>query len=63
VLSLLGYIVLLLNAYWLRLPNVHPHWHLLALVGIVVTGLTVAYLVNRVSALTRFYECRPPAER
>jgi len=35
----------------------------LACVAMIVTGLTTAYLVNRVSALTRFYERRPPAER
>jgi eukaryotic-like serine/threonine-protein kinase len=60
VLSLLGYIVLLLHA---RAGNVPFHWHVLAFVAMIVTGLTVAYLVNRVSALTRFYERRPPSER
>jgi serine/threonine-protein kinase len=60
VLSSLGYLVLLLHA---RAGNVPFHWHVLAFVAIIVTGLTVAYLVNRVSALTRFYERRPPAER
>ena len=58
VLSLLGYLVLLLHAS--RPADVPFHWHVLAFVGIIVTGLTVAYLVNRVSALTRFYERRPP---
>ncbi len=62
VSSLLGYAVLLLVA---RLPgggHGPSHWHVLAVVAIIVTGLTVAYLVNRASALTRFYEHRPPAE-
>jgi eukaryotic-like serine/threonine-protein kinase len=63
VLSLLGYSVLLLHASRLRAGNTPFHWHLLAFVAIVVTGLTVAYLVNRVSALTRFYESRPSVER
>jgi serine/threonine-protein kinase len=63
VLSLLGYLVLLLQASRLGADTMPFHWHLLAFVAIVVTGLTVAYLVNRVSALTRFYECRLPAER
>jgi eukaryotic-like serine/threonine-protein kinase len=61
VLSLLGYLALLLHAHHLsagRLPN---HWHVLAFVGMIVTGVTVAYLVNRVSALTRFYERHLPA--
>jgi serine/threonine-protein kinase len=61
VTSSLGYVVLLLNAS--QTENVPPHRHLLALVAIIVTGLTIAYLVNRVSALTRFYERRLPAER
>jgi serine/threonine-protein kinase len=60
VTSSLGYVVLLLNAS--QTENVPPHRHLLALVAIIVTGLTIAYLVNRVSALTRFYERRPPAK-
>ncbi len=63
VLSLLGYLVLLLHASRLGADSMPFHWHLLAFVAIIVTGLTVAYLVNRVSALTRFYERRPPAER
>jgi hypothetical protein len=36
-----------------------PHWHWLALVAILVSGMSVAYLVNRVGALTQFYERRP----
>jgi serine/threonine-protein kinase len=60
VTSLIGYVVLLLNAS--RDESMPFHRHLLALVAIIVTGLTVAYLVNRVSALTRFYEHRPPAQ-
>ena len=60
VLSSLGYLVLLLHA---RAGSMPFHWHVLAFVAIIVTGLTVAYLVNRVSALTRFYERRPPSER
>jgi len=63
VLSLLGYLVLLLHASRLHADSMPFHWHLLAFVAIIVTGLTVAYLVNRVSALTRFYEHHPPAER
>jgi len=62
-LSLLGYLVLLLHGGGIRAGSAPFHWHLLAFVAMIVTGLTVAYLVNRVSALTRFYERRPTAER
>jgi hypothetical protein len=55
--------VLLLQARRLSADSMPFHWHLLAFVATIVTGLTVAYLVNRVSALTRFYEHRPAAER
>jgi len=37
--------------------------HVIALVVIILTGLSVAYLVHRVSALTGFYERRPHAQR
>ena len=60
VCSLLGYVALLLEARRLGADTMPFHWHVLAFVAIIVTGLTVAYLVNRVSALTRFYERRPP---
>jgi eukaryotic-like serine/threonine-protein kinase len=63
LVSVVGYLMLLLDARLFHGGQVPIYRHLLALVGIVVTGLTVAYLVNRVSALTRFYERRPPAER
>jgi hypothetical protein len=36
------------------------HWDLLAVIRIIVTGLAVAYVVNRVRTLTRLYEHRPP---
>ena len=57
--SLLGY------ATWLvagggRVPGVPFHWHILAIVSLIVTGICVSYLTNRVNALSQFYECRPP---
>jgi serine/threonine-protein kinase len=58
-MSLLGYLVLLLNASHGPTGDMPSHWHLLAVVGICVSGFSVVYLVNRVSALTRFYEQRP----
>jgi len=58
-MSLFGYLILLLDSSHRRSGEMPFHWHLLALVGIVVAGVSVAYLVNRVSALTRFYEQRP----
>jgi serine/threonine-protein kinase len=61
--SLLGYLVLLMDANRRGLSRVPSHWHILAVVGIVVTGFSIVYLVNRVSALTRFYEQRPRPDR
>ena len=57
--SLLGYLVLLMDANRRGIARVPFHWHVLAVVGIVVTGFSIVYLVNRVSALARFYEQRP----
>jgi eukaryotic-like serine/threonine-protein kinase len=62
-LSLIGYLALLWRASHLGKDTVPAHWHVMAVVGITVTGLTVAYLVNRVNALSRFYEHRLPANR
>jgi serine/threonine-protein kinase len=61
--SLLGYLVLLLEANHRGASRIPFHWHILAVVGIVVTGFSIVYLVNRVSALTRFYEQRPRPDR
>jgi len=58
-MALLGYLILLLDSSHRRSAEMPFHWHLLALVGIVVAGVSVAYLVNRVKVLTRFYEPRP----
>ena len=58
-MSLLGYVVLLLTSAQRQAGVVPFHWHLLAVVAILVTGISVAYLVYRVGALTRFYERRP----
>ena len=60
--SLLGYLVLLLDASHRGTGAIPFHWHILAFVGIVVVGFSVVYLVNRVSALTRFYEQRPKSD-
>ena len=54
-----GYLVLLMDANHRGIGRIPFHWHVLAFVGIVVTGFSIVYLVNRVSALTRFYEQRP----
>ncbi len=62
-MSLLGYVILLVDSSHRRGVSVPFHWHLLAFVAMVVTGLAVAYLVNRVSALTRFYERCPAPPR
>lgn len=62
IVSLLGYGILLSTSGHLRPARMPGHWHLLAVIGIIVTGLAVAYVVNRIRALTRFYEHRPPVE-
>ena len=36
-----------------------PHRHLIFVVGLIVLGSVVAYQVNRVRALSRYYERRP----
>ena len=36
-----------------------PHRHLIFVVGLVVMGFVVSYQVNRVRALSRYYERRP----
>ena len=59
----LGYGVLLVEAGLrgrLRGPS---HWHVLVLVVVILTGLSVAYLMHRVSALTWFHERRPQVQR
>ena len=58
-MALLGYLILLLDCSRSLSAEIPFHWHLLAFVGIVVAGVSVAYLVNRVNVLTRFYEKRP----
>jgi eukaryotic-like serine/threonine-protein kinase len=60
-MSLLGYAVLLADSIHRGVGIGLPYRHLLAVVAITVTGIAVAYLVNRVGALTRFYEHRPRA--
>jgi eukaryotic-like serine/threonine-protein kinase len=59
-MALLGYAVLLLDAARRHVVDVPPHWHVIALVSLISTGLCVSYLVHRVGALTHFYERRPP---
>jgi serine/threonine-protein kinase len=55
----LGYTILVLHTYHRHAAHVPPHWHLVVLVVLVLSGLSVAYLVHRVRALTRFYERGP----
>jgi eukaryotic-like serine/threonine-protein kinase len=59
VLAALGYGFLLACAYQKGVPIDYSHRHILYLVGLGITGFVVAYLVNRIRVLTRFYE-RPP---
>jgi serine/threonine-protein kinase len=57
---LLGYAVLLVDAY--HQPDVpeYPHRHVIFLISLAVVGYVVAYQVNRVKVLSRFYEKLPP---
>ena len=59
VLAMLGYGFLLAHAYRQGVPLDFAHWHVLYFVGLGITGFVVAYLVNRISVLTRFYERHP----
>jgi serine/threonine-protein kinase len=63
VLAFLGYCVLLVDPYRPPAGHMPPHWHLLSLMTLIVVGLSVAYLVHRVGALTRFYEPRPQGQK
>jgi len=61
-MSLLGYLVLLWDAARRHADAVPPHWHLLSVVAIIVTAVSVAYMVYRVGSLARFCERRPLAQ-
>ena len=37
----------------------NPHWHVVFLAAVAVLGLMVCYQVQRVRALSRYYENRP----
>jgi serine/threonine protein kinase len=57
-LAALGYGLLLTDEY-LRSGGIQRFsWHLILLIAQTVSGLTVAYLVHRVRALSRFHESR-----
>ncbi len=59
VLSMLVYVGMMIEGA-LRpggLPN--PHWHVVFLAAVAVLGLMVCYQVQRVRALSRYYENRP----
>jgi hypothetical protein len=60
VLAMLGYLFLLWDTTSVS-PGVHRHWDAIFMVGLAITGLTVAYLINRVRVLNRFYEGQPRA--
>jgi eukaryotic-like serine/threonine-protein kinase len=58
-MAVLGYGLLLVDN-WLQGGRIEqPHWHIIFVVGLMVTGFIVAYQVHRVRALSRFYEQRP----
>lgn len=59
ILTMVGYGVLLLNAYWQPGQVQRMNWHLIFVVMLAIIGFCVSYLVYRVRALGRFYERRP----
>lgn len=60
VLAELSYAMLWVENYFNNIHQPHgAHKHLIFLIGMAVLGDIVAYQVNRVRALSRFYENRP----
>jgi serine/threonine-protein kinase len=58
-LSCLGYVVLIFFEAIATGPGPSPQHHLIVLAGLAVTGWMVAIQVERVRALSRYYENRP----
>jgi hypothetical protein len=57
---LFGYSVLLVDAYLRKGVPELVHRHVIFLISLAVVGYVVAYQVNRVKVLSRFYEKLPP---
>ena len=58
-LSIAVYGGMALSAYFGPLGLAKPHWHIIFETALAVLGLIVAYQVQRVRALSRYYENRP----
>lgn len=56
---LLGYGWLVALAAWQGPPPAMPHYHLIFALALILEGTMVAYQVQRVRALSRYYEHRP----
>jgi hypothetical protein len=59
ILSLLSYAAVLTMYLLDGNPLVGIHKHLIFCVALLVSGFVVAYQVNRVRTLSRYYERRP----
>jgi serine/threonine-protein kinase len=57
--SVIGFGLLIALAYQAGLPLTLPHFHAIFAVGLIAEGWMIAYQVQRVRALSRYYEQRP----
>ena len=58
-LAVAGYTFLLADAASRGALGQSPHYHVIVYVGLLVLGFMVAYQVQRVRVLSRYYERRP----
>ena len=62
-MSVLGYALLVVEGY-LRGIELHPpHWHFVFITALIVLGAVVAYQVNRIRKLGRYYKREAVASR
>jgi hypothetical protein len=58
-LSMAGYVILLVDAALHHVESGYLHHQILYLVGLAALGFVVAYQVQRVRVLSRYYQHRP----
>jgi hypothetical protein len=58
-LSIAGYLILLVDAHLRHLEAGAGHHQILYIVALAALGFVVAYQVQRVRVLSRYYEHRP----
>lgn len=54
-----SYGVLVMLSLFRKLPTAPVHHHILFLIGLLTIAVIISYQVQRVRALSRFYERRP----